>query len=74
MVKISKTYIPKEKEKYMCTKHLAFFKKKLTDWKTDLIKTNNELKNLRIFLTKIEKLKKKNLENQKLFIQQILKI
>ena len=42
MVKISKTYIPKEKEKYMCTKHLAFFKKKLTDWKVDLIKTNNE--------------------------------
>ena len=42
MVKISKTYIPKEKEKYMCAKHLAFFKKKLTDWKTDLVKTNNE--------------------------------
>jgi len=42
MVKISKTYIPKEKEKYMCAKHLAFFKKKLIDWKTDLIKTNNE--------------------------------
>jgi len=42
MVKISKTYIPKEKEKYMCTKHLAFFKKKLTDWKVDLVKTNNE--------------------------------
>ena len=42
MVKISKTYIPKEKEKYMCAKHLAFFKKKLMDWKADLIKTNNE--------------------------------
>ena len=42
MVKISKTYIPKEKEKYMCAKHLAFFKKKLTDWKVDLVKTNNE--------------------------------
>tara|TARA_B100001964_G_scaffold86290_1_gene97284 strand:+ start:156 stop:572 length:417 start_codon:yes stop_codon:yes gene_type:complete len=42
MVKISKTYIPKEKEKYMCSKHLAFFKKKLSDWKADLIKTNNE--------------------------------
>jgi len=42
MVKISKTYIPKEKEKYMCTKHLAFFKRKLTDWKTDLVQTNNE--------------------------------
>ena len=42
MVKISKTYIPKEKEKYMCAKHLAFFKKKLTDWKADLVRTNNE--------------------------------
>ena len=42
MVKISKTYIPKEKEKYMCAKHLSFFKKKLTDWKVELIKTNNE--------------------------------
>ena len=42
MVKISKTYIPKEKEKYMCAKHLAFFKKKLIDWKADLVKTNNE--------------------------------
>jgi len=42
MAKISKTYIPKEKEKYMCAKHLAFFKKKLTEWKADLVKTNNE--------------------------------
>ena len=42
MVKISKTYLPKEKEKYMCAKHLAYFKQKLTDWKVDLIKTNNE--------------------------------
>ena len=42
MIKISKTYVPKEKEKYMCAKHLAFFKQKLTDWKADLIKINNE--------------------------------
>ena len=42
MVKISKTYVPKEKEKYMCAKHLAYFKQKLTDWKADLVKTNNE--------------------------------
>jgi len=42
MVKISKTYIPKEKEKYMCAKHLAYFKQKLIDWKADLIKINNE--------------------------------
>ena len=42
MVKISKTYIQKESEKYMCPKHLAFFKKKLQDWKTDLKRTSNE--------------------------------
>ena len=42
MVKISKTYIPKATEKYMCAKHLAFFKKKLTDWKSELVRTNNE--------------------------------
>ncbi len=42
MAKISKTYVPKEKEKYMCPKHLAFFKKKLLDWKTDLKRTSNE--------------------------------
>ncbi len=42
MVKISKSYIPKDKEKYMCAKHLAYFKQKLTQWKIDLIKTNND--------------------------------
>ena len=42
MVKISKTYQPKETEKYMCPKHLAFFKKKLQDWKSDLKRTSNE--------------------------------
>ena len=42
MVKISKTYIPKASEKYMCAKHLVFFKKKLLDWKIDLKKTSND--------------------------------
>ena len=42
MVKISKKYIPKLKEKYMCAKHLVYFKQKLLDWKADLVKTNNE--------------------------------
>ena len=42
MVKISKTYVPKASEKYMCAKHLVFFKKKLLDWKTDLKRTSNE--------------------------------
>ena len=42
MVKISKTYIPKESEKYMCEKHKVYFKNKLTEWKKDLVRTNNE--------------------------------
>ena len=42
MVKISKTYAPKEKEKYMCAKHLEYFKRKLLDWKKDLKRSNNE--------------------------------
>jgi DnaK suppressor protein len=41
-IKISKTYIPKDTEKYMCEKHLAFFKVKLTEWKKELVKANNE--------------------------------
>ena len=41
-IKISKTYIPKETEKYMCEKHLVFFKIKLTEWKKELVKANNE--------------------------------
>ena len=42
MVKISKTYIPNLKEKYMCEKHKAYFKKKLTEWKSEIIKSNNQ--------------------------------
>ena len=42
MVKISKTYVPKANEKYMCAKHLVFFKKKLLDWKIDLKRTSND--------------------------------
>ncbi len=42
MVRISKTYEPKLTEKYMCEKHKIFFKKKLTEWKADIIKSNNE--------------------------------
>ena len=42
MLKISKTYTPKQTEKYMCEKHKAFFKKKLSNWKVELVKTNNE--------------------------------
>ena len=42
MVKISKTYVPNLKEKYMCEKHKTFFKKRLTEWKTEIVRANNE--------------------------------
>ena len=42
MTKISKTYIPNLKEKYMCEKHKLFFKKKLIEWKTEINRSNNE--------------------------------
>ena len=41
-VKISKTYIPKDNEKYMCEKHRVFFRIKLQEWKKELVKANNE--------------------------------
>ena len=41
-IKISKTYIPKDNEKYMCEKHKVFFKNKLLAWKKDLVRSNNE--------------------------------
>ena len=41
-IKISNTYVPKETEKYMCEKHKVFFRMRLTEWKKELIKANNE--------------------------------
>ena len=41
-IKISKTYIPKDTEKYMCEKHKIFFRIKLQEWKKELVKSNNE--------------------------------
>ena len=41
-IKISKNYLPKETEKYMCEKHKIFFRMKLQEWKKELIKSNNE--------------------------------
>ena len=41
-IKISKTYLPKDTEKYMCEKHKVFFRMKLQEWKKELVKANNE--------------------------------
>ena len=41
-IKISKNYEPKLTEKYMCEKHKAYFKRKLTNWKAEIVRANNE--------------------------------
>ena len=41
-LKISKTYHPKETEKYMCEKHKVYFRIKLQEWRKELVKANNE--------------------------------
>ena len=40
--KSAKKYVPNNKEKYMCAKHKLFFKKKLIEWKTEIVRSNNE--------------------------------
>jgi DnaK suppressor protein len=40
--KISKNYKPGLKEKFMCAKHKQYFKKRLIDWKSEIIKSNNK--------------------------------
>ena len=42
MVKITKKYEPKLTEQYMCKKHKSYFKKKLTEWKSEIVKTNSQ--------------------------------
>ncbi len=36
-----KKYIPNEKEKYMCGKHKTYFKKRLVEWKNEIIESNS---------------------------------
>jgi DnaK suppressor protein len=37
-----KKYIPNEKEKYMCEKHKTYFKKRLVDWKNEIVESNTK--------------------------------
>ena len=37
-----KKYIPDEKEKYMCKKQKTYFKKRLMEWKNEIIKVNTK--------------------------------
>ena len=39
---MTKKYIPNEKEKYMCEKHKKYFKKKLLEWKNEIIESNTK--------------------------------
>ena len=39
---MAKKYIPNEKEKYMCVKQKTYFKKKLVEWKNEIVKANNK--------------------------------
>ena len=40
---MAKKYIPNGKEKYMCTKQKTFFKKKLLEWREDIVKSNSKV-------------------------------
>ena len=42
LIKISKNYVPKENEKYMCDKHKVYFRMKLQEWRKELVKANND--------------------------------
>jgi len=37
-----KKYAPTDKEKYMCEKHKKYFKKRLIEWKEEIVKTNSK--------------------------------
>ena len=41
-VKLPKGYKPSIKEEYMCSEHLEYFRRKLSDWKEDLINESRE--------------------------------
>ena len=39
---MAKKYIPNEKEKYMCEKHKKYFKKRLVNWKNEIVESNSK--------------------------------
>tara|TARA_B100001245_G_C22601270_1_gene297776 strand:+ start:51 stop:458 length:408 start_codon:yes stop_codon:yes gene_type:complete len=39
---MAKKYIPNEKEKYMCVKQKIYFKKRLLEWKNEIIESNTK--------------------------------
>jgi DnaK suppressor protein len=41
-VELPKGYKPKAKEEYMCPEHLEYFRRKLSDWKSELVEESRE--------------------------------
>ena len=39
---MTKKYTPNEKEKYMCDKHKAYFKKRLVEWRNEIVEANTK--------------------------------
>ena len=39
---MSRKYTPSAKEKYMCQKHKIYFKKKLIDWRNEIVESNTK--------------------------------
>jgi len=39
---MSRKYIPSTKEKYMCQKHKIYFKKKLIEWRNEIVESNTK--------------------------------
>ena len=39
---MSRKYTPSTKEKYMCQKHKIYFKKKLIDWRNEIVESNTK--------------------------------
>ena len=39
---MTKEYIPNKKEKYMCEKHKEYFKKKLMEWRNEIVESNTK--------------------------------
>ena len=39
---MAKKYTPSGKEKYMCTKHKTYFKKRLMEWRNEIIENNTK--------------------------------
>ena len=39
---MTKKYTPNEKEKYVCDKHKAYFKKRLVEWRNEIVEANTK--------------------------------